>query len=110
MKQSKLKVILGHSGIHELLALHRADALAANRGTEHVTFCERLLRKWTQADLNPAQLLTGDDLIKLGLEPGPVFKEILDRIREAQLDGLITTREDAMRLVEQIQREQAGKQ
>jgi poly(A) polymerase len=102
MRPSKLKTVLAHPGIGELLALHRADAVAAGRGLEHVEFCEQKLREWSAKDLNPPPLLTGDDLEKLGLKPGPIFKRLLDAVREAQLDGTITTREEALQLVEKL--------
>jgi poly(A) polymerase len=96
---------LAHNGIHELLALHRADALASGRDVDHVEYCERLLQEWTEADLLPQPLLTGDDLKQRGLEPGPLFKRLLDAVREAQLDGTIHTVEDAWALVERLLRE-----
>jgi tRNA nucleotidyltransferase/poly(A) polymerase len=102
MRTSKLKVTLNHPGIHELLALHRADALASGRSTEHVDYCEKLLREWTTIDLNPPPLLTGHDLTRLGLEPGPPFKRLLDAVRESQLEGTITTPKQALELVERL--------
>jgi poly(A) polymerase len=102
MRTSKLKVILSHAGIQELLALHRADALASGRSIEHVEYCEQLLREWTPADLNPEPILTGHDLTDLGLKPGPLFKRLLDAVREAQLEGTIKSKNDALHLVKQI--------
>jgi poly(A) polymerase len=100
MRVSKLKVILAHPGIEELLALHRADALACNRSTDHVAYCEQKLREWTASgELNPPPAITGDDLKALGLEPGPLYKELLGALREAQLEGKVKTREDALGLV-----------
>jgi poly(A) polymerase len=106
MRTSKLKALLIHPGIGELLALHRADALAADRGVEHVEYCERLLREWTAEDLNPAPLLTGHDLLRLGLEPGPQFKQLLDAVREAQLEGAVKTSREALEMVERLLREE----
>ena len=37
----------------------------------------------------------GRDLIEMGYSPGPLFSEILQRVEEAQLDGLLSTRDDA---------------
>lgn len=105
MRPSQLKTILAHPGVHELLALHRADALAAGSSTEHVDYCEQLLKEWTADDLNPSPLLTGDDLIQHGLKPGPSFKRLLDTVREAQLDGAVTSKEQAWELVDRIIRE-----
>jgi poly(A) polymerase len=64
-----------------------------------VEFCEELLAKWTQADLDPPPLVSGHDLVQLGLSPGPRFKELLDLVREAQLDGRIGSAAEAHQLV-----------
>ncbi len=37
--------------------------------------------------------LTGKDLIRLGYRPGPIFKEILERIKTEKINGNITTLE-----------------
>jgi poly(A) polymerase len=102
MRPSKLKALLIHSGIRELLDLHRADALASGRGIDHVEFCEQMLREWSKEDLDPPPLLTGDDLIQAGYKPGPVFKKLLDAVREAQLDGTIRTQAEAWDLVQHL--------
>jgi len=49
-----------------------------------------------------APALTGDDLKRMGLRPGPVYREILARLRAARLDGEITTREEEEALVRQM--------
>ena len=54
MRASKLKPILVHPGIGELLALHRADAVASGRSTEHVEFCERMLARDAAGRAEPA--------------------------------------------------------
>ncbi len=102
MRTSKLKMILAHPGIRELLALHRADAQASGRSTAHVDYCEQLLSEWTEADLNPPPLVTGHDLTRMGLAPGPQFKQLLDAVREAQLEGTVKTPKEAMELVERL--------
>jgi poly(A) polymerase len=102
MRTSKLKEVLAHPGVGELLALHRADALASGCSTDHVDYCEQLLREWSETDLNPAPLVTGNDLIAQGLEPGPEFKRLLDAVREAQLDGIVKTHEEGLDLLARL--------
>ncbi len=102
MRVSKVKTILAHPHIRELLALHRADALASRLNTDHVEHCEGLLDQWSDADLNPPPLVTGYDLANLGLEPGPIYKRMLDAVREAQLEGTIGTSDQALELVRQL--------
>jgi len=43
--------------------------------------------------------LSGDDLIALGLDPGPEFKIILNQLKNARLDGEVKDRDDELRLV-----------
>jgi poly(A) polymerase len=102
MQTSKLKTLFAHPGIRELLALHRADALASGRSTDHVEYCEQLLAEWSEVDLNPPPLLTGHDLSRLGLKPGPAFKTLLDAVREAQLEGTVTTVSEGLELVKRL--------
>jgi len=49
--------------------------------------------------VRPERLLTGDDLLTMGLRPGPVFAEILRTLEDAQLEGQIKTREEARNYV-----------
>ena len=102
MRPSKLKAVLNSDGIHELLTLHRADALASGKSIDHVEYCEHLLREWTPDDLNPPPFVTGNDLKGRHLEPGPVYKKILDEVREAQLDGIIKTRAQGLAMLEHL--------
>jgi poly(A) polymerase len=106
MRPSKLKTLLIHPGIRELLDLHRADAAAAGRSTDHVEYCVQLLRQWTSDDLDPPPLITGDDLIQAGYKPGPIFKKLLDAVREAQLDGTIGTPNEAWDMVKRLRAEE----
>ncbi len=102
LRPSKLKPILIHPGIHELLVLHRADALATGKNVEHVEFCERLLRESSPSELNPDALISGNDLLAMGVAQGPRYKQILDAVREAQLDGTLTTHADALALARRL--------
>jgi poly(A) polymerase len=67
-----------------------------------VEFCQNYLRTTPMEEIDPPPLITGDDLKSLGIEPGPKYKEILETVRDAQLDGVISTREEALQLVRWI--------
>jgi poly(A) polymerase len=105
MRPSKLKPVLVHPGIRELLELHRADAVASGKSLDHVEFCERILRDTPPEELNPPPAVTGDDLIAMGMKPGKEFKRLLDAVREAQLEGQVRTKEQAVALVERLRSE-----
>jgi poly(A) polymerase len=98
MRLSTLKRMLAEEGFEELLTLARIDALAASGSLEHVLFCERRRRE-LEATVKPPRLLGGEDLKAMGLAPGPRFGQILRALETAQLEGEVTTREDALRWV-----------
>jgi poly(A) polymerase len=98
----RLKRLLAEPLIHELLALESADAQAANQSLADVEFCQNYLHTTPMDEINPPPLITGDDLKAFGIEPGPRYKEILEIVRDAQLDGLISTREEALELVRRL--------
>ncbi|MDR3632291.1 MAG: CCA tRNA nucleotidyltransferase [Isosphaeraceae bacterium] len=96
LRESKLKRILAQPGIEELLALHRADALASSGGTEQIDYCEYYLREQPTGPINPPPLVTGHDLVRHGLNPGAHFAEILERLREAQLERIVNSKREAL--------------
>ena len=46
--------------------------------------------------------ITGNDLIKRGLEPGPRYSEILHQLRAAWLDGEVRSKEDELKMLEKL--------
>lgn len=96
MRTSTLKRFLREDGIDELLALARLDALASSGDLSSYAFCMARLAELGAEELRPQPLLTGRDLIDLGMQPGPQFGRILDAAFDAQLEGEITTREQAI--------------
>lgn len=97
MKPATLKRFARLDRFDEHLELHRLDCLSSHRNLENYEFMRRFLEGTPPEQVHPARLLTGDDLIGLGLKPGPRFKEILDTAEDAQLDGKIATHEQALR-------------
>jgi poly(A) polymerase len=96
MRSATLKRLLREDGIEELLELARIDALSSNGDLSAYEFCRRKLAELGPEQITPPRLLTGKDLIALGIPPGPRFKDLLNAVEEAQLEGKILTREDAL--------------
>jgi poly(A) polymerase len=94
----QLQRILVHEGALELLALRAATAGPADAAA---SFCRERLA-WPAEILNPPPILTGGDLIRHGLKPGPDFATILEKVRDAQLNGEINSRDEALALVERL--------
>jgi poly(A) polymerase len=100
MRLSTLKRFVRLNRFEEHLELHRLDCLSSHRNLEAHEFVHRFLAETPPEQVRPPRLLTGDDLIRMGFAPGPSFKEILDTVEEAQLNGKIHTHEEALRYVE----------
>ena len=95
-----LKRLLAMPGIEDLLALHRAIAVADVASTAHVDFCESYLRDEPDGPIRPTPLIDGNDLKRLGLLPGPSFKAWLEASYDAQLEGLVRDRDEAITWIE----------
>lgn len=101
MRSATLKRFLREDGIEELLALVRLDALSSSGDLRPYDFCKQKLAELGPEQIAPPRLVTGKDLIMLGFPPGPRFKEILEAIEDAQLEGRLQTREDALAWVQE---------
>ena len=99
---SRTKRLLASPLIRDLLALNRAEVLASDGSLDAVEFCEEKLRTWTAAEINPPPILSGDDLIRHGLRPGAEFKNLLEVVRDAQLEGKIADKFAALALVDRL--------
>lgn len=101
MKPSTLKRFFREPHFQALLALHKADCLGCHRDLGHWQFCVDKLAEFEahREPLRPKPLLTGHDLIAEGYAPGPRFGEILTALEDAQLEGTLTTREEALGFV-----------
>jgi poly(A) polymerase len=98
MPWPELQRLLTHDGTAELIALYGA---IAGPSDINLAFCRERLA-WPPERLNPPPLLDGSDLIQHGLAPGPNFAALLEQTRDAQLNGEIHTREEALALVDKL--------
>ena len=96
MRESKLKRFLRQESFDEHLELHRVDCLASHRDLTAFDFCRQKLDELSEEQIKPPPLLTGHDLIALGLEPGPRFKELLSALEDRQLEGEVKSHEEAL--------------
>jgi poly(A) polymerase len=99
MRPATLKRFLRQPHFDEHLELHRLDCLASHGNLDNYEFCLAQLKSASPEALRPTPLITGADLIALGLEPGPQFKEILSEVEDRQLEGSLRDKEGAIRYV-----------
>jgi poly(A) polymerase len=99
MKQSTLKRFLRLPQFEEHLALHWLDASSAHGDLRLYDFAREQYNAEPAVEMRPAALLTGRDLIEAGYRPSPQFKPMLALAEDAQLEGEVTTREEALELI-----------
>jgi len=99
MKASTLKRFFRLNQFEQHLALHRMDCLASHRDLTLYNFAKAKYEETPSEEVRPALLLTGRDLIAAGYKPGPEFKRLLALAEDAQLEGRIRTKQEALALV-----------
>jgi poly(A) polymerase len=99
MRRSTQLRFLRLPGFAEHLELHRLDCLASHGDLTTYEMAKRLREETPPEDIRPAPLLRGDDLIAQGYSPGPIFKEILQAVEDAQLEGKVHTPAQALGFV-----------
>ena len=99
MKPSTLKRFVRLNRFEEHLELHRLDCLSSHRNLDNYNYVRRFLAETPPEEVRPPRLITGDDLKDMGFQPSVRFKEILRAVEDAQLNGKINTREEALRMV-----------
>jgi poly(A) polymerase len=102
MKPATLKRFARLNRFDEHLELHRLDCSSSHRMLDNYDFVRRFMDETPAEEIRPPRLLTGDDLLAIGLKPGPAFKEILNAVEEAQLNDSIHTREEALILAKSL--------
>jgi len=95
MKKATLKRFVRLPRFDEHLELHRLDCLSSHRHLDSYQFVQRFLKETPPEQVRPERLLTGDDLISMGFQPGPEFARVLREIEDAQLEGQLKTKEEA---------------
>jgi poly(A) polymerase len=101
MKASTLKRFFRLDRFNEHLALHRMDCMAAHGNLDVWNFVREHYEATPAEVVRPKPLLTGRELIVAGYTPGPSFHEMLTAVEDAQLEGVVTTLEDALAFVQQ---------
>ena len=99
MKKSTLKKIFAKEYFEELLTLFRLDKLSAKQNLEKYIFCLKKQSEYNEELISFKLYLNGNDLIKLGYKPGPIFSKILNEIELKQLEGHIKSKKEAVEFV-----------
>src|SRR5438270_12347609 len=96
MRVAKLKRFMARPTFVDELELHRVDCESSHRMLENYEFLLRKREEFANEPIIPPPLVRGDDLIALGLKPGPKFGEILEAVETRQLEGTLRDPDEAL--------------
>jgi len=96
MRVAKLKRFMARPTFEEELELHRVDCASSHQMMDNYEFLLRKREEFANEPIIPPPLVRGDDLIALGMKPGPKFGEILEAVETRQLEGALKDREEAL--------------
>jgi poly(A) polymerase len=99
MKPSTFKKFIRLPRFDEHLELHRIDCLSSHGNLSNYEYVRQAIRDLPPEAIRPRPLITGNDLIAAGYQPGPLFKQILGAVEDAQLEGRLRNREEALEFV-----------
>lgn len=105
MPISQLKRFFRLARFEDHLELARIHTEAAGGNLAAYRYALARYTEWSSEDIAPKPLLTGEDLIAMGMVPGPGFKEILTRVEDEQLEGRLRSRDEALAFVTENYRE-----
>jgi poly(A) polymerase len=99
MKASTFKRFVRLPRFDEHLELHRLDCKASHRKLRMYDYTRQKIAELTPEAIHPPPLVGGDDLVAAGYSPGPQFKKILSAVEDAQLEGRLHSKDQAIRFV-----------
>lgn len=102
MRESTLKRFIRLKDFQEHLELHRVDCASSHGQLDNYELVKSRYQASPPEELRPPRLLTGHDLIEAGYPPGPLFSKMLEAVEDAQLEGRIQSKAEALELIKQI--------
>ncbi len=96
MRIARLKRFMARPTFVDELELHRVDCASSHGMLDNYEFLQRKREEFANEPIIPPPLVRGDDLIALGMKPGPRFGEILEAVETRQLEGGLRDREEAL--------------
>lgn len=102
MRVSTVKRFLRLPRFDQHLALHRVDCLSSHGSLDNYQFAQAKQEEFGAEEISPPPLVRGGDVLALGIAPGPRVRQLLQAVEEAQLEGTLATREEALGMLRQL--------
>jgi poly(A) polymerase len=98
---STVQRVVVAEGAEDLLKWMQAERETDGADDTDVRWCREQLAR-PREEIDPTPLITGADLIEHDVPRGPIYRELLEETRDAQLDQKIDSKPEALELVQQI--------
>jgi poly(A) polymerase len=102
MKASTLKRMMARPTFALELELHRIDCSSSHGDLRHYDFLKEQLETMSAEEIDPPPLITGKNLLAMGLTPGKEVGRILEAVRVAQLEGAVQTQLEALAMAKKL--------
>jgi poly(A) polymerase len=102
MRPSTLKRMMARPTFPLELELHRIDCSSSHGDLKHYDFLKQLIETMSAEEIDPPSLITGRDILAMGIPPGKEVGRILEAVRVAQLEATVQTRAEALDLAKQL--------
>lgn len=96
MRVAKLKRFMSRPHFADEMELHRVDCTSSHGALDNYDFLKQKQEEFSSEPLIPAPLVRGEDVLALGWKPGPAIGKILEAVQTRQLEGTLSTREEAL--------------
>lgn len=103
---AELKRLMAHPAFDLLRRLAESRYAALPDGPQRATRLAERLAAIPPERVQPPALVTGDDLIRRGVPPGPIYKHLLDELYTRQLDEQLDSRDAALDALDRLLRHQ----
>ena len=90
---------LTNSALYDILSIFKTELILYMMASARDEKTKKAISYFYTQLKDTKVLIGGQDLISLGLKPGPFFREIMQMVLKAKLDGLVETKEDEMEFV-----------
>ncbi|HZV60445.1 MAG TPA: CCA tRNA nucleotidyltransferase [Candidatus Eremiobacteraceae bacterium] len=101
MRLSTLKRFVRQPLFEEHLQLHLLDCQSSNKRMDSYEAVCKFIKETPPEQVRPPRILTGEDLRDLGFAPGPQYGVMLQALEEAQLEGAITNKTEALAFIKE---------
>ncbi|QHI70563.1 CCA tRNA nucleotidyltransferase [Tichowtungia aerotolerans] len=96
MNKSTLRKLMGAETFDMELELHRVDCEGSHRMLDNYHFLLKKAEEMDHEPVLPERWISGKDLCRIGVKPGPRIGELLQQAYDAQLEGRFSSRSELL--------------